>query len=207
MEFSETNDEYLVVWRYNANGDGTTYDIWGQTIAWNGAYQNPEFQIITWPNRTFKKPEVVWNQIENEYLVVWSAFDATTSLATDVADALLDSHGNKIFGAIISSSDHPHQADVTYNHSTNEYFVVWRYVSGSQGNIRGARIDGLTRVVINPPGEIDISSENQDAQFPSVTTNGEDRILVGWQSKKATWVIHGNELDSDGNLLPDGFWG
>jgi hypothetical protein len=199
VAYNATNDEYLVVWRYNANGDGTTYDIWGRTIAWNGAYLNPEFQIITWPNRTFRKPEVVWNQIENEYLVVWSAFDATTSLATDVADALLDSHGNKAYGAIISSSDHPHQADVTYNCSTNEYFVVWRYMDGSQGNIRGARVSAGFGIVVNPPGEIAISSDSDDEQFPAVTSNGYDLYLVAWQKQNSgNWGVRVKDLDVTG---------
>jgi len=78
VAYNASTDEYLVVWMYNANGDGSTYEIWGRTIAWNGAYQNLPFQIITWPNRTFWTPRVAWNSIRNEYLVVWSAHDATT---------------------------------------------------------------------------------------------------------------------------------
>lgn len=202
VAYNATNDEYLVVWRYNANGDGATYEIWGKTIAWNGAYQNSEFQIITWANRTFRKPEVVWNNLRNEYFVVWSAFDATTSLATDVAHAILASDGTKLFGTIISSADHPHQADVTFNNSTDEYLVVWRYMSGSQGNIRGARVSANTGVVISPPGEIILSSESNDEQFPVVTTNGGNRYLAVWQTwVSGDWDIHGKELDSDGNVL------
>ena len=71
--YNATTDEYLVVWMYNANGDGHTYEIWGRTIAWDGSYLDPEFQVITWPNRTFEMPHVAWNSVSNEYMVVWSA--------------------------------------------------------------------------------------------------------------------------------------
>ena len=29
VAYNAINDEYLVVWMYNANGDGSTYEIWG----------------------------------------------------------------------------------------------------------------------------------------------------------------------------------
>ena len=43
VAYNATADEYLVVWMYDVNGDGSVYEIWGRTIAWNGAYQDPEF--------------------------------------------------------------------------------------------------------------------------------------------------------------------
>ena len=202
VAYNATTDEYLVVWMYNANGDGFTYEIWGRTIAWNGAYQDAEFQIITWPNRTFWTPRVVWNGWRNEYLVVWSAFDATTFLATDVAHAILDSDGNKLHGTIISSTDLPHQADVAYNIASEAYLVVWRYMTGANGNIRGARVDADSGLVVNPPGEFVISSASDDEQFPAVTTNTQDRYLVVWQRHVlGDWDIYGRELDVAGNLL------
>jgi hypothetical protein len=202
VAYNATTDEYLVVWMYNANGDGHTYEIWGRTIAWDGSYQDSEFQIITWPNRTFWTPRVVWNGWRNEYLVVWSAFDATTSQATDVAHALLDSDGNKLYGTIISSADMPHQADVTYDIATDEYLVVWRYMAGADGNIRGARVDAGGGVVVNPPGVFVISSASDDEQFPAVTTNEQNRYLVVWQRLVlGDWDIYGQELDVAGNLL------
>ena len=170
--YNATTDEYLVVWMYNANGDSSTYEIWGRTIAWNGAYQDPEFQVITWPNRTFWTPRVAWSSLRNEYIVVWSALDATTSQATDVAHAIFDSDGNKLFGTIISSANMPHQADVTYNVAADEYLVVWRRMwTANDGDIRGARVDAGTAVVVNPPGVFTINAATDDQMLPAVATN------------------------------------
>jgi hypothetical protein len=206
VAYNATNDEYLVVWMYNANGDGSTYDIWGRTIAWNGAYQNPEFQIITYSNRTFWTPRVAWNSYRNEYLVVWSAYDATTLTPTDVAHALLAADGSKLFGTIISSTEEPHQADVTYNVAADEYLVVWRRMwTSTDGDIRAARIDGGSAVVVNPPGVFTVNAVTEDQLLPAVATNQQHRYMVVWQHAYpgpcCDWDIHGQELGVNGDLV------
>jgi len=202
VAYNAINDEYLIVWMYNTNGDGTTYEIWGRTVAWNGAYQNPEFQIITFPNRTFWTPRVVWNNQHNEYFVVWNAYDATTLQPTDVAHAILDKDGNKLYGTIISSADTPHNSNVTYNIATDEYLMVWRYMTGANGNIHAARISASSGVIVNPPGVITISSASDDELNPAITTNEQNRYMVVWQRYVSSdWDIYGRELDASGNLL------
>jgi hypothetical protein len=206
VAYNATNDEYLVTWMYNANGDGTTYEIWGRIVAWNGGYMNPEFQIITWANRTFWTPRVAWNSYRNEYLVVWNAMDTTTWLPTDVAHALLAADGTKLFGTIITSTDEPHQADVAYNVATDEYLVVWRRVwTAGDGDIRAARVSGNSGVVVNPPGEFTISAPTEDQMLPAVTTNQQHRYMVVWQHAYpgpcCDWDIRGQELDAAGGLV------
>ena len=211
VAYNATTDEYLVVWMYNANGDGSTYEIWGRTIAWNGAYQNPEFQIITWTNRTFWTPRVTWNSFRNEYLVVWSAFDATTSLPTDVAHAILAADGSKLYGAIISTADQPHQADVTYNVAADEYLVVWRRMwAPADGDIRAARIDAGPGTVVDPPGVFTVNAATEDQLLPAVATNQQHRYMVVWQHAYpgpcCDWDIRGQELDVNGNLVGSVFF-
>jgi hypothetical protein len=206
VAYNATSDEYLVVWMYNANSDGSTYEIWGRTIAWNGAYQNPEFQIITWPNRTFWTPRVAWNSLRNEYIVVWSAHDATTLTPTDVAHALLAADGSKLFGTIISSAQEPHQADVTYNVAADEYLVAWRRMwAPADGDIRAARIAAGPGTVVDPPGVFTIDAPEEDQLLPAVTTNQQHRYLVVWQHAYpgpcCDWDIRGQELDVNGNLV------
>lgn len=211
VAYNATNDEYLVVWMYNANGDGSTYEIWGRTIAWNGSYQNPEFQIITWPNRTFWTPRVAWNGYRNEYMVVWSAFDATTLLPTDVAHAILSAGGTKLYGAIISTAEQPHQADVTYNIAADEYLVVWRRMwTSTDGDIRAARLGGFSGAVVTPPGVFTINGAAEDQLLPAVATNQQHRYMVVWQHAYpgpcCDWDIRGQELDVNGNLVGSPFF-
>ncbi len=209
--YNASTDEYLLVWMYNANGDGSTYEIWGRTIAWNGAYQNPEFQIITWPNRTFWTPRVAWNGFRNEYLVVWSAYDATTLTPTDIAHAILAANGAKLYGAIITTAEQPHQADVTYNVAADEYLVVWRRMfTASDGDIRAARVGGSSGVVVNPPGIFTVNAATEDQLLPAVTTNEQHRYVVVWQHAYpgpcCDWDIRGQELDVNGNLVGSPFY-
>ncbi|HSR31416.1 MAG TPA: hypothetical protein VLY63_12700 [Anaerolineae bacterium] len=206
VAYNATNDEYLVTWMYNANGDGSTYEIWGRVVAWNGSYMGAEKQIITYPNRTFWTPRVAWNSFRNQYLVVWSAHETGTLTPTDVAHALLSANGDKLFGTIISSDEQPHQADVAYNVASDEYLVVWRRMwAPADGDIRAARVAGSSAVVINPPGVFTISGPTEDQLLPSVTTNQQHRYLVVWQhafpGPCCDWDIRGQELDVNGGLV------
>jgi hypothetical protein len=208
VAYNAANDQYLVVWMYNVNGDGSTYNIWGRTVAWNGSSLGPEKEIVSYHGRTFWTPRVAWNSIRNQYLVVWTARDTTTWQPTDVALALLDSTGTRLFGTIISSDYQPHQADLTYNLAIDEYLVVWRRMwDPADGDIRAARIHGGNAVVINPPGVFSIDAAVEDSLLPSVTTNQQHRYLVVWQhafpGPCCDWDIRGQELDVQGGLVGD----
>jgi hypothetical protein len=203
VAYNGVEDEYLVTWMYNANGDGSTYDIWGRLVAWDGSSMAPEFEIISWPNRTFWTPSVAWNSYRNQYLVVWSALNPATMVPTDVADALLAADGTKLYGTIISTADDPHQPDVTYNLAADEFLVVWRRLrTPADGDIVGARVSAGGRVV-NPPGVFEISAVTEDQMLPAVTTNQQDRYLVVWQQLYEDlypdWDIYGQELNVNGD--------
>ncbi|MCL7452423.1 MAG: hypothetical protein M8467_05180 [Anaerolineae bacterium] len=209
--YNGANDEYLITWMYNVNGDGSTYEIWGRTVAWNGGYQNPEFQIITYPNRSFWSPRAAWNSYRNEYLVVWAAINTTTGLPADVAHALLDDDGTNLYGTIITSTDEPHQPDVTYNVAQDEFLVVWRRMwTAGDGDILAARISGSAGTVVDPPGYLVVNVEDEDQRSPTVTTNGQDRYLVAWEHAYpgpcCDWDIRAQLLDVNGGLVGGQFY-
>jgi hypothetical protein len=204
--YNGTNDEYLIVWMYDASGNGSAYEIWGRTVAWNGGYQNPEFQIITYANRSFWSPRAAWNSYRNEYLVVWSALNATTGVPTDVAHALLAADGSNLYGTIITSSNEPHQPDVTYNVAKDEYLVVWRRMwLPADGDILAARISGGSGTVLDPPGYIAVNVADEDQRNPTVSTNSQDRYLVAWEhafpGPCCDWDIRARLLDANGGLV------
>ncbi|MAT43637.1 MAG: hypothetical protein CL609_14970 [Anaerolineaceae bacterium] len=202
VAYNSTNDEYLVVWMFDVNGDGSAYEIWGRTIGWNGAYLNPEFQIITWPNRSFWTPRVAWNSLQNEYMVIWNAMDTTTSLPVDVSSMLLDANGDVITGRILTTSSYPQQADIIYNPVTNEYFVVFvrSYTQATTGNdVYGLRVNAANSV-IDPPGAILISNDPGDENHPAIASNGKFSYAVVWETLKASdYDIYGKKLDFNGN--------
>ncbi|MCB0131579.1 MAG: hypothetical protein KDD78_12045 [Caldilineaceae bacterium] len=205
VAYNAANDEYLVVWMVNINGDGQTHEIWGRKVAWNGSSMGPEFQIITWPNRTFWSPRIAWNSLNNEYLVAWTALDTATMVPTDVAHALLRADGSKRYGAVVSTDDQPHQVDVTYNVAANEYMLVWRRMwSPGDGDIMGARISAAG-LVVTPPGIFGVNYADEDQSEPSIATNQQQRYIVVWQhafpGPCCDWDIRGQELDINGNTV------
>ncbi|MFC2029735.1 hypothetical protein ACFLWA_03295 [Chloroflexota bacterium] len=210
VAFNYNTDEYLVVWMYNANGDFKTFEIWGRLVAWDGSYQKPEFQIITWSNRTFSNPQVVANEYLNEYLVVWDAANATTFAPTDVASKRLSKDGAELSGRIISTIGEPKQADVTFLWTANEYLVVWtRTAAVNNGDIYAARVKGSDGNIVTPPGEFAVNTAAVDQAHPAVSTNRVDRYVVVWQQLFAgpccDWDIHAVQLDHEGTQVGGAF--
>ncbi|MBN2677439.1 MAG: hypothetical protein JXR32_05175 [Anaerolineaceae bacterium] len=199
--YNGVDDEYLVVWMYNINGDGYTYEIWGRTVAWNGASMDPEFQVITWENRTFWLPSVAWNSKHNQYLVVWEAYTVMPFAPSDVASAVFNADGNKISGAIITNSFYLEKMDVAYNVNADEYLLVWN----NYDDIAGARLSILGQV-ITPPGVFTVAGGTNDQESPAVATNGRDRYFVVWaEDVSGDWNIRGQKLDANGSLVESVF--
>ncbi len=195
--------EYLVVYMYDALGDGTHYEVWGRRVAWNGSSMGSEFQIFSWANRAFWTPRVAWNSYRNEYMVVANALDTTTGLWNDVAGRRVMADGSTPYpGHNISSQSQtlqPHQSDIAYNLAADEYLVVWRQRwAGDDWDIYGARVRGDNGSVVNPPGVFVIDATAVNEQYPAVATNEQDRYLVVWQHgvgmPTTDWDIYGREL-------------
>jgi hypothetical protein len=210
VAYNATNDEYLVVWMYEASAD--VYEIWGKIIPWNGPGTNPEFLIIQWPNRSFWTPRVAWNSYRNEYMVIWNAFNTSGGLPgvpNDVAGSRISSSGSILGTYILTTYAYPHQADLVYNVAMDEYFVVFVVIhtQATTGNdIYGLRVD-WNGSPVNPPGLIHIYDQEKDQNAPAVATNEQDKYMVVWDHTYATSPqmdrdIYGREYNADGT--PDG---
>jgi len=211
VAYNAANDEYLVVWMYEASPD--VYEIWGKIISWNGPGTKPEFLIMQWANRSFWTPRVAWNSYRNEYLVVWNAFDTTTSfppgLPHDIAgyrisyDGVVQNPGSPL---ILTSYANPHQVDLTYNLAMDQYFLAFVVVhtGATSGNdIYGLRVgwDG------SPVGSLieiyrdDIAGERKHQNHPAVATNEQDRYMVVWEHEydATDHDIYGREYNVNGS--------
>lgn len=208
VAYNATRNQYLVVWMKNTNGDGKTYEIWGNVFSADLVAQNQAFPIVSWPNRAFWTPRVAWNSFRDEYMVVWNAFDATTNTPIDVSEATLLGNGEFWGSIILTTANQPHDADVVYNPVNDEYLVVWRRQWQNSGDydIYAARVGAGTGAVVNPPGEFVISQFDQVERSPRVATNGYDRYFVVWEKRAGgplyyDWDIYGREVDFEGNML------
>lgn len=209
VAFNAADAEYLVVWMHDVSGNGSQYEIWGKIVAWDGSYRKPEFQIISYPGRTFWTPRVVWNHNRNQYLVVWNAIDTTSGLPTDVSSMLLDRKGNKITGRILTTSTYPQQADVAYGWNKDEYLVVFvrTYTQATTGNdIYGLRVSA-DNAVVSPPGVITIHSGAKDQNGPRVIADGQGDYMVVWEHayQPADHDIYGRKVDKNGNPVGGSF--
>lgn len=213
--YNPATGEYLVVWMYDALGDGTHWEIWGRLVAWNGAYRKPEFQILSWPNRGYWWPRVVWNSLHNEYLVVASVYDTAYLRWNDVARRRVAADGSTPWagGAIYQNPTvEPTEIDVAYNPAVDEYLAVWRQAwSSTDRDIYGARLRGDNAAVIVPPDTFVIDGALQDQLDPSVTSTGQGHYLLFWQQAvdippANDWHLPGRELDSNGNYVGSTPW-
>ena len=188
---------------------GGKYEIWGRMVPWNGQNLGPEFQIFTWPNRSFYGPRVAWDSQRNQFLVIWNALDTTTTLYNDVAGLRIANGAVLPGGAtLIATQGSPHQADVVYNQAVDEYFTVWRaQYSGGDWDIRSIRLNGATLAPIG--GSLYVGGSLQDEQSPSIACNQQGSYLVAWQQTApgpcCDWNIYAQELndlgEKVGNLL------
>lgn len=205
--YNAVDNQYLIVWMQNSNGDGKTYEIWGNIFTADMSSVRTPFKIISWANRTFWTPRAAWNSKFNEFMVIWNAVDATTMMPTDIAHASLFANGEPRGTLIITAGQTPHDADLAYNPVKDEYLVVWRQQYGDTGDfdIWGARVSAETGNVVNPPGKFPISLAGEIEQSPRVATNAHDRYMVVWQIAApgpcCDWDIHGREVNFDGNLI------
>jgi hypothetical protein len=209
VAYNSLRNEYLVVWMYNANGDGQTYDIWGRSVSYDGAWMGPEFEIIQLTNRTLWSPKVAHNDEYDKYLVVWSAHDATTLVPTDVARALLDGDGTRLYLGTITTYREPQEADVTsmgFFHP--QFLVVWREMwSPADGDIVAVQI-GAQDGMVWPPVFV-VNADFEDQKSPSVASSGYQHFMVVWQHAYpgpcCDWDIRAQLLDyvgdKDGGVL------
>jgi hypothetical protein len=190
VAYSATSDEFLVVWMKEVSPD--IYEIWGRIIAWNGGYMLPEFKIISWADRSFLAPRVVWNSIHNEYFVVWNAFDTSGGLPgvpRDISGArITNQDGGKVIDTdmlAFPSDSGPHQVDVAYNVAMDEYLIVCVIIhtEASSGNdIYGRRVSWNG----TPLAWIEIYKDDFDGgrrhqNHPVVATNEQDKYMVAWE--------------------------
>jgi hypothetical protein len=143
-------------------------------------------------------------QSKKKFLVIWNAFDAATNQPTDLAGVHVSASGVPDGAAtIITTAYNPHQANLAYNASTNNYFVVWQHaVTSNDWDIFVALLDGNGSIIGD---EFSINLESADSQLPAVASSG-GYYLVVWQHwagafGRNVWDIVGQFYEPNGTLL------
>jgi hypothetical protein len=158
IAYNPQANEYLVVWQ----GDGLTVDeeneIFGQRLSATGAEIGGDFRISNVGSdgdvsRTAGQPNVEYDSIDNQYLVVWNGDGLATNNEFEVFGQRLSATGTELgtdFRISTAGSDGdagrvalgPHLA---YNPTDGEYLVTWTadgLATNEEFEIFGQRIRG-----------------------------------------------------------------
>ncbi|MEL6824475.1 MAG: hypothetical protein AAFP70_22170, partial [Calditrichota bacterium] len=231
--YNSIENEYLVVW----SGDddkNEEFEIWGQRIdaATGEEVGVNDFQISdVGPDGQINydafQPAVAYNNIQNEYLVVWYGDDNQTSLVNDefeIFGQLLDASGNEIgtddFRISFMGDDGFTDAealapDVAFSSTSNSYLVVWHGDDATDGTVddemevyaAGITAGGFLQNMFDirlsdmgPDGDTGYAAMNPAVVFNSV----DNEFLVIWEGDdnngsltESEFEIFAQRFDSD----------
>ncbi|MBN2547955.1 MAG: hypothetical protein JXB15_02265 [Anaerolineales bacterium] len=207
--------EYMVVYKIKAEDSETfRWDVWGRRVGADGFWRGAEFEIFSWPNRSFSQPRISYSPATRKYLVIASATDTVSYKSNDVAGRLINEDGTTpLAGHNISAQDQtlePRGGDLAYNWWTSSFLVVWQQkFSETDWDIWGARVDDYTGNVIDPPGIFPLDVANADQGRPSIASDLDTRYLIVWAQKNSTpepnWDVYGREYDLYGSPVGASF--
>jgi hypothetical protein len=173
VAYNSKHDEYLVVWE---NDRGATRDIYAQRVAGDGTLKS-WFTIVHNANQWNYLPDVAYNPILDEYLIVY-----TYQISTDDYDiyarrvkwngADLDQPPYQEFYINVDIGKQWYPA-VTFNSQENEYLVVYEnYWSGTLRDIDAQRVRASDGQLLGPASGYNIATgANTIRRLPDVAYN------------------------------------
>ncbi len=123
--YNGTDDVYFVVWMYDVSMTGSRYEIWGSILPWNATTCSDPFRIAHFedPALDLWYPSAAWNSLHNEYLVIWDArFENNHN---SIGFQRVDSDETLLTSGTITIVKAPHESDIVYNSTADQYLVVW----------------------------------------------------------------------------------
>jgi len=200
LVYNSTEDKYLIVWQDHRSGN---WDIYGQCISPKGD-QGSSFPIVTHPDNQ-ERPDVVYNSVNNEYLVVWQDYRRgdwdiyARRISSDCTPS-----GSEV--PVAQQPERQWYPALAYDSADNQYLVVWwDNRRGDGGDIYGQRLsyDG------QPLGDnVPISAAQNVQRFPDVSYSDLDNeYLVVWTDYRnlasTDFDIYGQRVASNGEKQGD----
>jgi hypothetical protein len=144
---NQTAGEYLVVWgdfRDDLTGGS---DIYGRRVGADGARLGGDLRISGANNASWEeKPAVAWNQVDNEYLVVWQDWRNVSTSGANTYGRRVGDGGAGMGGDFLISgpnTTNDYNPAAAWNQADNEYLVVWqdeRNLATQAADVYGRRV-------------------------------------------------------------------
>ena len=204
IAYNSQTDQYLVVWEDHHWGFGTDWDIYGQRVAADGSTVGGGLGISYEGSNHRLAPDVAYNPVLNEFLVVWEyEFSATDH---DIYGQRVASDGTLIGGqiGIATPTDLDSHPAIAFNAADEEYLVVWERRVGSdefaQHDLYGQRLS-ITGTLQG--GAIAIATGLTDDSAPAVAHgSASNQYLVVWQENiGGDYDIKGQRISGNGSLV------
>jgi hypothetical protein len=182
VAWNSARNEYLVIWWTIDTVTSQPFDVAGCRVSAAGMVIGGGPIIITDIGQP-KKPNLVYNQTLDRYMVVWERSSPVPG--DDIYGCFLDSQGQKMnppgeFPISVQSTSESLPAVATSG--KNEFLVVWQHFDDSytpgDSDIRGClfRADGSPSTL-----PFDVVRTNLDEATPQVTfLGGNQKYLIAW---------------------------
>ena len=216
VAYNSVNQEYLVVWEGDHNDE---YEIYGQRIDAEGNELGSDFRI-SWMGSEgdikigAENPQIVYNHINNQYLVVWGRHDwkVQPTLDTEIFGQIIEGSGNVGIpdnfqitckapeGGTSYKAENPL---VAYNAISNEYLVTWAGYSNTAGSDDGfaQRLSGESVAEIGQyftTKEISGPTGNQALGFNTI---GNEYLFISREHN--AYAYSGSIIDNEGVVGDD----
>jgi hypothetical protein len=227
VAYNSRNNQWLIVWSGSETVEGEN-EIWGHMVsAQTGSSVITDFKISTTgvidndPQYDAENPDVAYNPVDNEFLVVWSADHTGDGIFRIWGQRLSGLAGNNIGSPFIISStragDDPeytaYSPAVVYNDVESEFVVVYWADPGISPLVDGeyeiwaqrisawGTLQGSKRLISDMGG---IGSWQFAAMNPDIAYNNHcNNYLVVWCGDDNDGGTLDNEFEIYGQLLSD----
>jgi len=124
IAYNSLHDEFLVVWVVDR--EDSTYDLWARRVKPDGSMPS-YFCLLSLQDILLDRPSIVYNPIQDEYLVVFEHAKQSAELSYDVYGIRLSWDGEMISHMFsINYSVLPQQRpSLAYNSQQNQYLVAY----------------------------------------------------------------------------------
>ncbi len=187
VAYDTINDRYMVAFM----DFSTTYDLYGQIVAYDGGLVGSDFEINT-DSGDQEYPAIAFNLDYGRFLVTW---EDNYLGDYDITAQEVQANGLLLHGAFIISPNYADQNNValTYNDYQGEYIIVWEDERYGSVDIFG---QSLSAGAMQLGGNVLINDDAVTSISPALCSNTSDGEFL------ATWAgLYSGDYDILGQIL------